>query len=327
MNMERRRRRGQADACVTRVVSLMLAAAVLSGLYSTPRAEPQETERLVLERYGVAIEYRREDGRVASKVAEICEKTLPDLSRELGLKNVQPFHVFLIPDIRAYEERMGFGLPPWGVAFAFGDNQIMLVDVKRATSAWNSLEKVIPHEISHLLLAQRTHGIPMPLWFVEGLALWQAREWSVLESWRLMESVWTNEAVAVDRIVSVMPREENRARGAYRVSYAAFQERFDEHMELLPAFLEEVVREGDFGKAFESTWKESEGQFYARFSERLESRYGSKLMLFQVGPLFTLLSVLFLAAFAVRRLKNRRKLKKMEDGERERPVWENDGPR
>lgn len=321
MELERSRRGGPSGVRVTRVIAVMLAAvAALFAGVSISRAGEGETKRLVIGRYGAAIEYRAEDERVAAKVADICEGTLPALSRQLGLDAVQPFHVFLIPDMKAYEERMGLALPAWGVAFAFGSNQIMLVDVKRANGAWNSLDEVIPHELSHLLLAQRTGGVRMPLWFVEGLALWQAGEWSVLDNWRLMESVWTNEAVAIDRIVSAMPREENRARGAYRVSYAAFQERFDRHMELLPGFLDAVVREGDFGKAFEATWKESEAQYYARFTEHLESKYASRLMLFQAGPLFTLISILFVAAFAARWLKNRRKLKRMGEREQEWPA-------
>ena len=327
MDREIQRPRNTLASWTKRIAAITLFLVVAAGALSAasaaasaPRAEAQDTKRLVIDRYGVAIEYRSEDERVAAKVAGICEKTLPVLADQLGLKAVEPFHVFLIPDIRAYEERMGLGLPSWGIAFAFGENQIMLVDVPRATSAWNSLEKVIPHELSHLLLSQRTRGVRMPLWFVEGLAIWQAGEWSVLESWRLMESVWTNEAVPIDRIVYAMPREENRARGAYRVAYAAFQERFDRRMDLLPGFLEEVVREGDFGKGFESYWKETEAQYYARFNERLESKYASRLMLFQAGPLFTLISVLFVAAFLARWLRNRRKLKRMDEREREWPV-------
>lgn len=309
------RRCGRLPVWIKRVVALTFAAAVFAGIQTFLHAEPPGTKHLVLDRYGVAIEYRAEDEKVAAKVASICEKTLPMLSGELGLDVVQPFSVFLIPDIKAYEERMRLGLPQWGIAFAFSENRIMLVDVKRATDAWNSLEKVIPHELSHLLLAQRTGGVRMPLWFVEGLARWQAGEWSVLDSWRLMESVWSNQAIAIDRIVSAMPAEENRARDAYRVSYAAFQERFGKRMELLPGFLDEVVREGDFGKAFEGYWKESETQYYARFTEHLESKYGSRLMFFQTGPLFTFISVLFLLVILAKWLKSRRKLRRMEEGE------------
>jgi hypothetical protein len=307
-----------------RVVALAIAVVVLGMIPALALAETPETKRLTLDRYRVTIEYKPEDEKVASKVASICEEALPSLSREIGLKVVQPFRVFLIPDIKAYEERMGLGLPPWGIAFAFTENQIMLVDVKRATDAWNSLERVIPHELSHLTLAQRTRGVRLPLWFVEGLAQWQAREWSALESWRLMESVWSNQAPRIDRLVSRLPAEESRVRDAYRVSYAAFQERFDKHTELLPGFLDEVGRHGDFGKAFEAYWNESEMQFYARFDEHLQSKYGSALLLFQTGPLFTLVSVLFVLVIFTKWIRSRRKLRRMEESEREWPVGGDD---
>ncbi len=270
----------------------------------------------MLDDFGVTIEFRAEDQRVAERVAEICSERIPELAKGLGLAEVGSFRIFLIPELEEYGKRMNVQFPPWGVAFAFMEAQVMLVDVKRASNAWNTLEKVIPHELSHILLAQRVGDIRMPIWFLEGLAQWQAHQWSVVESWRLMEAVWGRRAPHLAQISDRLPPDETRVREAYRVSYAAFQHRFDREMDLVPLFLGEVAALGDFDKAFEVFWEETQVDYYVRFSGHLVSKYRSGLMLFQTGPLFTLLALLFVFVIIRTWLRNRRKLREMEESER-----------
>ena len=238
------------------------------------------------------------------------------IHEELGLSEVTPLKVYLIGDMAAFEAAQGIRLPTWGVAFAFMDNQLMLVDVRRATKTWDGLDHIIPHELSHLLVAQRSAGVLMPLWFIEGLALWQAREWSMLENWRLMEAVWGNRAPMLMQIQGNMPAAENRARDAYRVSYSAITERFDKEIAMVPSFLDELERRGDFATAFESYWDESEVEYSTRFAAALDRKYKSRLLLFQAGPLFSLMSVVFVFIYLRVHWRSRRKLKQMEDDER-----------
>ena len=113
----------------------------------------------------------------------------------------------------------------------------------------------------------------MPLWFMEGLAQWQAREWSIIDNWRLMEAVWGRRAPGLIQISHALPPEQSRAQDAYRVAYAAFQYRFDKEMEDIPAFLDDVNRFGDFSEAFEAFWGETEYEYSRRFSGHLVSRY------------------------------------------------------
>ena len=142
--------------------------------------------------------------------------------------------------------------------------------------------------------------------------MWQAREWSILDNWRLMESVWAKRAPHLGYLVDRLPAEESGARDAYRVAYTAFTNRFDKKTEMLPGFLDELVREGDFGRAFAGFWGESETHFYSRFSDDLYRKYRSWLLLFQTGPLFTIIAVLFLFVFLRIQMRNRSKLKRME---------------
>lgn len=318
MRRDRDKARGFAHARFDRATRIFLVLVVLSGI-SFNSARSAESKRVTLDEWGVTIEYRASDEKVASEVASICRESLPRLSGELGLSRVGPFHVFLVPDVGEYERKLRLRLPKWGIAFAFPEVRIMIVDVPRATNAWNSLDKVIPHEISHMLLAERTPGARMPLWFMEGLAQWQAREWTVVESWHLMEDVWGNRVPGLDQIESVMPADESQARDAYRVAYSAFQFRFGDQFERLPGFLDEIVRRGDFRGAFEAYWRETEGQFAARFGEYLSSKYKNNLFVFQTGPLFTLASLLFIVVLFKTWLANRRRLKRMADEERNWP--------
>jgi hypothetical protein len=319
MRPDRDRPRVFARARIRLAVRAFLTLVILASS-SHSAAERVETKRIALDEWGVVIEYRAQDEKIAAEVSRIFRQAIPRASRELGLRATGPFRVFLLPDVEAYQRRVGFRLPRWGVAFAFAEQQIMIVDVPRAAGAWNTLEKVIPHELSHLLLAQRAPGVGFPLWFMEGLAQWQAREWSILESWRLMEAVWGNRAPPLDQIAGAMPTDETSARDAYRVAYAGFQHRFDGHPERISDFLDEVVRRGDFAEAFRHYWRESEGDYAARFAEYLGSKYRTKLLLFQTGPLFTLASVLFIVVVFKTWVANRRRLKRMSGDEGERPA-------
>ena len=312
----RARRKRAARSRIPRVFAVLFfavfSALVLAAPPPADSSGSETAQRILLDEWGVSIEFREADRKVASEVASICRKTIPGLALQLRLAAIQPFRVFLLSDVRVYEERTGLTLPSWGVAFAFPANDIMLVDVGRATKEWDTLDKVIPHELSHLLLHQRAGDVPFPLWFMEGLAQWQAGEWTVMESWRLMEAVWGNRAPALGQVVSYMPAEESRARDAYRISYAAFQYRFEERTDRLGDFLDEVVRRGDFDQAFAAFWNETEGQFGARFDEYIARKYSSRLMLFQTGPLFTFASVLFVFVFVRIWIRNRKRLKRMD---------------
>lgn len=264
----------------------------------------------------VTIQFLAGDQKVADRVSAITAEAIPRLSMELGLDRVFPLRVYLISDMEAFQREQGVRLPEWGVAFALMENQVMLVDVKRATNAWNSLRKVIPHELSHLLVAQRVGDVRLPVWFVEGLALWQAGEWSLLENWRLMEAVWTRRAPGLAQVHRTLPAEKTKAHDAYRVAYMGFTERFDSQMDRLPVFLDEVAGAADFGTAFQTFWGESESEYYTRFGESLRKKYRSRLLLFQTGPLFTIVGVLFLIVVLRVRIRNRKKLKRMEQIDR-----------
>jgi len=300
-----------------RLSVLFIIMAVMLMPRPAPAQDRQQFGRSMdVRSFPIRIFYSEGNERVARKITDICESSIPEIAGALGLDEVLPLQIQVVSNFKTYRAGSLNDLPSWGVAFAFMQSQVMLIDAKRATKAWNTLEKVVPHELSHLLLAQRIGLKPMPLWFIEGLAQWQAGQWSLLEGWHLMEAVWTGKAPPLGRIEHVFPREEILAREAYRVAYTAFTFRFDGEFELLPEFLDGLKRTDSFEESFAIFWDESLDDFYIRFHREMERRYSPRLMIFQTEPLFTIAALLFILIFVRVKLRNRRKLKQMEMAER-----------
>lgn len=292
--------------------SLLIALFILSSAAAVSERALAALE-IQAASHPVVIRYDEDDERVARRVAEICDERLDELTAQLGFAETPPIRIEIVDNIGRYRRRMGGELPSWGVAFALMGEGKMVVDVARATRAWNSLEAVIPHEFSHLLVAHRVGPTPLPIWFLEGLAQWQAGEWSLVDSWQLMNAVWSNQAPKLWQIQSRYPAGEERARNAYRVSYVAFTKLFDGRFDDVPAFLDEIERQGDFEEAFLSFFGEYSMSFYVRFQQRLEARYHSRLLVFQSGPLFSILAAAFLVLAIRYYIRKRRRLREMAD--------------
>ena len=268
-----------------------------------------------LEKAPVEVHFEQRSERVARRVAEIIERDVDDLAVEIGLERVQPFRVEVVDDMRPYRHALRETLPVWGVAFALLEEQVIVVDVKRATRAYNTLDKVIPHELSHLLFAQRVGPTRFPVWFLEGMAQWQAGEWSLLDNWQLMNAVWSKDTPTLWQIMNQYPAGETRARSAYRVSYAAFTDLFKDDFTRLPEFLDHAAITGSFEEAFVHHAGETMEVWMAGFQERLERRYHSRLLVFQTGPLFSIAAVVFMLVALRAWLRKRRRMRELAEEE------------
>ena len=296
----------------TRVRTLwitILAVVVLAGVPDSGHALEMR-----LSSHPVVIYYNPNEERVARRVAEICEERLDELCAQVGLAQAPPVAIEITDDVGRYRRELGYELPRWGVAFALMGQGKMVVDVQRATRAFNSLESVIPHEFSHLLVAARLPHAPLPIWFLEGLAQWQAGEWTLVDSWQLMNAVWSNKTPKLWQLQNRYPAGEEIARNAYRVSYVAFTRLFEGRTGEVPAFLDEVARRGGFEPGFLEYFGEYPMSFYVRFQEHIQGKYHSRLMIFQSGPLFSLLAAAFLIVAIRFYIRKRRRLKEMPDG-------------
>jgi hypothetical protein len=280
-------------------------------MFALPAAGVVDAATMSLTQHPVSVVYDESNERVASRVLSICREEIDRIAREIGLEVLEPIVIEVVDDMAPYRSSLSLRLPDWGVAFAVLAQQVIVVDVPRATRSWNSLGKVIPHELSHLLVAQKTSSADLPIWFAEGMARWQAGEWSMLDSWQLMNAVWTKKIPRLEFLVHSYPDSEAMAQAAYRMSHAAFTDLFSGRYDELPEFLAAVASVG-FEKAFDDYRVESLAVYMASFHTQLNRKYRSRLLVFQTGPLFSILAVLFVVAGTIFHIKRRRKYRDLD---------------
>jgi len=292
-----------------------LATVALLAIAAISFAAPSNgTRTRVLDPYPVTIHYEPRYSRVAERVDAVARDNLPRLMAELGLTQLSPIDIVVTAHARDYDASLAGELPNWGVAFAILEEQRILVDVQKATRAYNSLDEVVPHELSHLLVRQKVPHARLPIWFSEGLAQWQAREWSLVDAWELMQGVWAGSAPRIEDLYREYPSEETRAQSAYRISYAAFTDLFSGlGFQVLPDLLATVEQKGSFSEGFFTFFGFSTADYAAYFHDEIERRYKTKALVFQSGPLFGFAALVFVAMIVRYTIRRRRKYQQLEE--------------
>ena len=142
----------------------------------------------------------------------------------------------------------------------------------------------------------------------------------MVDSWQLMQGVWTGSAPRIMDLDRQYPADETRAQDAYRISYAAFTYLFEDvGFAKLPEFLGVIEANKSFVDGFREYWGYGVSEFAAYFQDDVERRYKSKAFAFQNGPLFGFAALVFIAVVIRQTIKRRRKLAEMGASEADEP--------
>ncbi|HSG28101.1 MAG TPA: hypothetical protein VLA34_06445, partial [Candidatus Krumholzibacterium sp.] len=210
-------------------------------------------------------------------------------------------------------ELSGGSIPEWGEAFSNMRRGIIVIDSGSVTRTPRPLETVIRHELSHIVLAQKVRGARLPTWFVEGLAMRQSREWTLIDQWRLMTAIWSGGLPDLEDLEDGFPVPAATASAAYNLSYAAVDRLLEERPEDLLTLLSFTRDLGDFDRAFLLTFGRDKYDFTETFHLDLQKRYGRAIPLLRSPPFWLILTAMFILAYILKRIRSARKLREWEE--------------
>ena len=148
--------------------------------------------------------------------------------------------------------------PDWAIGYAYGGSgNVVLIPARAETYPYGSLESLLHHEVTHVLVARAAGGRPVPRWFNEGLAMLAAREWTMGDRSRLVLELPPGNRVPASRLDELFDRPSRAgADRAYALSAAYVRDLVDRYGVDFPgAVLAGIAR----GESFEDAFHRSTG--------------------------------------------------------------------
>jgi hypothetical protein len=222
------------------------------------------------------------------------------------------------------------GVPEWAAATAQPERNSLFLKPLKNSGAEN-LAVTFRHELAHILIYHRLSGRSGPRWFEEGMAVLCSGEFEYTRFQVLAQIGLTGSHIPFRELDQGFPDSAQDAQTAYleSESFVAYlmdrlgRDGFDK-------FLDRVGSGEDFYQALERCSGLSFAELESGWAHKIRYRYGLAAVLGGSGTLWFLVTLLFLFAYIVKRLKTADKKARLElatgDDEDDDYVDTEDGP-
>jgi len=253
--------------------------------------------------------------RLADEIERAVRESVPLIAVQLGMERADTIRVYLTLSEDRYRSLLKGFIPEWSAGFSECKRQILGLNVMGISRTPHPLRTVVKHELSHLLLAQRTAYADLPVWFMEGLAMMQAGQWSFSRRLDFIRGYWKGEVPFLKDLDESFPRDKQKAELSYSLSLLAVEWLMKDDPRDLSTLTAFVRDKRDFEKGFRLTFGMSTWEFADRFHNYLQKRYGKLESFIQTIPYFSIITILLIIAYFVKKLRVRRKLREWEADE------------
>ena len=165
----------------------------------------------------------------------------------------------------------------WAVGCAFPlSRRIVIQNPKHIALAKLQLVQVLRHEIAHVLFGQCTRKAvkEIPLWFIEGIAIYLADEWVPSRHETLLKHIFSKSILPLQELERGFPRSQAGADLAYAQSQDALRWLVEiKGRDVLFALIAELHAGSTFSTAFETVVGWDLATYDTLWRESLEERY------------------------------------------------------
>jgi hypothetical protein len=265
-------------------------------------------------------EFHRRDADLAHSLQRKFPASWRQIVSELGRKVDDPLTIRIArgpEDMRRLAPRNN-PPPAYAVGVAYPGLGLIILSVVSPDS-WLPPDQVavLKHELSHVALHRAVDGRPLPLWFVEGLATYQAGEHRLSRVRSLWEATVSGEVLSLDQVSKSFPTRPHAVNLAYAQSADLVRHLLQSTADR--GQLTHVLAQVASGVAFEQALL-SAYQVDLRYIERewrqgLNERFRVLPLLLTATALWGGIALLAIVAFARRRQQTKQKLARWEEEE------------
>ena len=185
----------------------------------------------------------------AQAVRRVDQRRYEAAARLTGLREPQPpVRVVLAPE----GSPPATAVPEWISGYAYGSlGRVVLLPERTPSYPDGSLDELLLHELTHVLVARAAGGRAVPRWFNEGLAMMAGGPWSLEDRTRLTLAMVRGSERTLSEIDTLFAGRPGEVRLAYAISGALVRDIVLQHGRPAPRRILAAVGHGStFPEAF-----------------------------------------------------------------------------
>jgi hypothetical protein len=257
---------------------------------------------------GLAAELERESLRIRERVIT-----------DIGVDFADKTEIRLCPTLEAFREAQpgGAWIPLWAIGVAYpAENVIVLRSPRAVKGSRIDIVDVFAHEFSHIALGRALSGVTVPAWLNEGLAMYEAREWTFSRISVLTRASLMDRLIPLPVLTLSFPAEEGPAELAYAESFMFVSFLINKlGREAFQRLIRDYARYGDL----EGALRRGTGMNIAELEERwlvyLKLRVSWIPIITSVSTFWFIAALIFVYGYARKKRQAERRLKEMEKEE------------
>jgi hypothetical protein len=274
------------------------------------------TGELRLENNRFVIRYIAGDERLAAELMRDSLRIRERVIADIGVDFAEKTEIRLSPTIEAFREAQPVGtwIPLWAAGVAYPEqNVIVLLSPRAIKGSRTNVVDVFAHEFSHIALGRALAGVKVPVWLNEGLAIYEAREWTFSRISVLTRASLTDRLIPLPVLTLSFPAEEEPAELAYAESFMFISFLINKvGRDAFHRLIRDYTRYGDLAGAL----RRGTGMNLADLEERwlvyLKLRVSWIPIITSFSTIWFIAAFIFVYGYARKKRQANRRLKEME---------------
>jgi hypothetical protein len=201
--------------------AVSLIAVVLGFLLSTPIMAAADPESLQTEHFNIV--FSPANRRLATELARLCEEIYDEVVADVGVAPRPGIEVIIAQSHETFLARQPHAMkaPEWAAGLAYPERNLMILKAPDA-ALYGSIDpfRTFRHELAHLVLHQALAGIRIPRWLDEGLAMYEAKEWTLRTTAVISAVTLKKNYIPLGNLKDAFPVDFNAAERAYAQSFS-----------------------------------------------------------------------------------------------------------
>jgi hypothetical protein len=265
------------------------------------------------------IRYASGDEWIASEVDRESPGIRERIIADIGVDFPGKTEIRIAPTLEAFRAAQPgrTWVPLWAVGVAYpGENVIVLRSPRAVKGSRIDVIDVFAHEFSHIALGRALTGVKVPVWLNEGLAIYEAREWTFSRIAALTRASLTDSLIPLAVLTLSFPVDVEPAELAYAESFMFISFMINKvGREAFHRLIRDYTRYGDL----EGALRRGTGMTLADLEERwlvyLKLRVSWIPIITSVSTFWFIAALIFIYGYMRKKRQAERRLREMAEEE------------